>query len=157
MIKILSLGTISKFYGLMKQQDKQGISKYFHINDNILKNILGNLTSVRNISVHDERLFTYKSNFYVKLDNVKKDPSKTLHTNMYIIIIIIKALEKLLDAEQIFEINNLIEKELQELNEKLTSITIIEVLKVMRFPNGIINNLKILNIKKYRVDFNNLK
>lgn len=143
MTKILSLGTISKFYGLMKQQDKQEISKYFHINDNILKNILGNLTSVRNISAHDDRLFTYRSNFYVKLDNVKKDPSKALHTNMYIII---KALEKLLTAEQIFEMNSLIEKELKVLNEKLTSITINEVLKVMGFPNDKINNLKILNI-----------
>ena len=72
MTKILLLGTISKFYGLMKQQDKQEISKYFHINDNILKNILGKLTFVRNISVHDNGLFTYRSKFYVKLDNAKK-------------------------------------------------------------------------------------
>ncbi|MBQ7240912.1 MAG: hypothetical protein IJS56_05700 [Bacilli bacterium] len=68
-----------------------------------------------------------------------------------------KALEKLLAAEQISEMNNLIEKELKVLNEKLILITIIEVLKVMGFPNDKINNLKILNIIKYRVDFNNIK
>lgn len=71
--------------------------------------------------------------------------------------IIMKALEKLLAAEQISEMNNLIEKELKVLNEKLILITIIEVLKVMGFPNDKINNLKILNIIKYRVDFNNIK
>ena len=70
--KILSLGTISKFYGLMKQQDRQEISKQFHINDRILKNILGNLTSVRNIAAHDDRLYTYRSTFYIRLDKTKK-------------------------------------------------------------------------------------
>ena len=84
--KILSLGTISKFYGLMKQQDRQEISKQFHINDKILKNILGNLTSVRNIAAHDDRLYTYRSTFYIRLDKTKKCPDKPLYTNMYIII-----------------------------------------------------------------------
>ena len=92
--KILSIGTISKFYGLMKQQDRQEISKQFHINDRILKNILGNLTSVRNIAAHDDRLYTYRSTFYIRLDKTKKSPDKALHTNMYIII---KSLEFLND------------------------------------------------------------
>ena len=69
--KILSLGTISKFYGLIKQQDRQEISKQFHINDRMLKNILGNLTSVRNIAAHDDRLYTYRSTFYIRLDKSK--------------------------------------------------------------------------------------
>ena len=72
--KILSLGTISKFYGLMKQSDRQKISKYFNIDDKLLKNILGNLTSVRNISAHDDRLYTYRSTFYINLDKTKKSP-----------------------------------------------------------------------------------
>ena len=59
--KILSLGTISKFYGLMKQQDRQEISKKFRLNDRLLRNILSNLSSVRNISAHDDRLYTYRS------------------------------------------------------------------------------------------------
>ena len=128
--KILSLGTISKFYGLMKQQDRQEISKLFSINDRMLRNILGNLTSVRNIAAHDDRLYTYRSTFYIRLDKSKKSPNKALHTNMYIII---KSLELLLENVQITEMKNLITKELNVLKDSLTSITIEEVLKVMGF------------------------
>ena len=131
--KILSLGTISKFYGLMKQQDRQEISKQFHINDRILKNILGNLTSVRNISAHDDRLYTYRSTFYIRLDKKKKLPDKVLHTNMYIII---KSLELLLENDQIIEMKRLITKELDTLKNNLTSITIDEVLRVMGFDEN---------------------
>lgn len=67
--KILSLGTISKFYGLMKQSDRQKISKCFNVNDRLLKNILGNVTSVRNISAHDDRLYTYRRLDLIKLKN----------------------------------------------------------------------------------------
>ena len=128
--KILSLGTISKFYGLMKQQDRQEISKQFHVNDRILKNILGNLTSVRNIAAHDDRLYTYRSTFYIRLDKTKKSPKKALHTNMHIII---KSLELLLENDQVIEMKSLITKELDNLKNNLTSITIDEVLKVMGF------------------------
>ncbi len=128
--KILSLGIISKFYGLMKQQDRQEISKQFNINDRILKNILGNLASVRNIAAHDDRLYTYRSNFYIRLDKTKKSPQKALHTNMFIII---KSLEILLENNQAIEMKSLISKELDILKNNLSSITIDEVLKVMGF------------------------
>ena len=131
--KILSLGTISKFYGLIKQQDRQEISKQFHINDRMLKNILGNLTSVRNIAAHDDRLYTYRSTFYIRLDKSKKSPDKVLHTNMYIII---KSLELLLENDQTIEMKSLIVKELNILKDSLTSITINEVLKVMGFDKN---------------------
>ncbi len=131
--KILSLGTISKFYGLMKQQDRQDISKQFHISDKLLKNILGNLTSVRNIAAHDDRLYTYRSTFYIKLDKLKKSPNKVLHTNMYIII---KSLELLLENDQATEMKNLVLKEIDTLKYSLASITIDEVLKVMGFDKN---------------------
>lgn len=134
--KVLSLGTISKFYGLMKQPDKQEISKYFKLNDNLLKNILGNLTSVRNIAAHDDRLYTYRSTFYINLDKKKKIPGKVLHTNIFIII---KSLEKMLEDNQSIEMNKLITNELNTLRKNLTSITIDEVLKVMGFDSEYYN------------------
>ena len=133
--KILSLGTISKFYGLMKQQDRQEISRQFHISDKILKNILGNLTSVRNIAAHDDRLYTYRNTFYIRLDKAKKYDNKVLHTNMYIII---KSLELLLENNQKVEMKSLIIEELGILKSKLISINIDEVLKVMGFDKEFI-------------------
>jgi len=38
--KILTFGVISRYYGLLKQNDRQTISKYFKISDKLLKQIL---------------------------------------------------------------------------------------------------------------------
>ena len=40
LVKVLTLGEISRFYGLLKQEDRQAISKYFKISDKLLKQIL---------------------------------------------------------------------------------------------------------------------
>lgn len=55
--KILTFGAISRYYGLLKQTDRQNVSKYFKLSDKLLKQILINLTMVRNISAHSDRLF----------------------------------------------------------------------------------------------------
>ena len=128
--KILSLGTISKIYGLMKQKDKQDISKQFNLDDKILKSILCNLTFVRNISAHDDRLYTYRSNYYIKIDKSKKLLNKSINTNLFVVI---KSIELLLEQGQVTEMKNDIISELNILKNNLTSISIDEVLKVMGF------------------------
>ena len=50
--KILTFGVASSYYGLLKQTDRQAIAKYFKISDKLLKQILKNLTSIRNIAAH---------------------------------------------------------------------------------------------------------
>lgn len=60
LVKILSFGLTSSWYGLLKQNDRQQISKYFKISDKLLKQILKNLTSMRNICAHNERLFCFR-------------------------------------------------------------------------------------------------
>lgn len=58
---ILSLGTISKFYSLLKIPEKQAISKTFKISDGLLQNILLYLTQVRNFCAHENRLYCYRT------------------------------------------------------------------------------------------------
>lgn len=58
---ILTLGTISKFYSLMQQKERQEISKTFHLSDKELENILTYVSSVRNFCAHGNRLFCYRS------------------------------------------------------------------------------------------------
>lgn len=58
---ILSLGTVSKFYSLLKIPEKQAISKTFKISDGLLENILLFLTPVRNFCAHENRLFCYRT------------------------------------------------------------------------------------------------
>ena len=44
LVKILTLGEISRLYVMLKQEDRQKISKEFKISDKVLKQILKNLT-----------------------------------------------------------------------------------------------------------------
>ena len=50
--KILTLGELSRLYTMLKQGDRQAISKQFKISDKLLKQILKNMTMVRNICAH---------------------------------------------------------------------------------------------------------
>jgi len=58
---ILTLGMISKFYSIMKQPDRQQISKVFHITDNQLESILYYLSSIRNFCAHGNRLYCFRT------------------------------------------------------------------------------------------------
>lgn len=58
---ILTLGQISKFYSIMKQPDRQQISKIFHITDNQLESILFYLSAIRNFSAHGNRLYCFRT------------------------------------------------------------------------------------------------
>lgn len=58
---ILTLGQISKFYSILKQPDRQKISKVFLITDNQLESILFYLSSVRNFCAHGNRLYCFRT------------------------------------------------------------------------------------------------
>lgn len=58
---ILTLGTISKFYSIMKQPDRQEISKIFHIQDSQLETILFYISTIRNFCAHGNRLYCYRT------------------------------------------------------------------------------------------------
>lgn len=58
---ILTLGTISKFYSLMKQDERQEIAKVFKMQDSVLESALTYISSVRNFCAHGNRLYCYRS------------------------------------------------------------------------------------------------
>ena len=58
---ILTMGTVSKFYSLMLQDERQSIAKTFHISDKELESILFFISSVRNFCAHGNRLYCYRS------------------------------------------------------------------------------------------------
>ena len=102
--KILTFGTISKYYSLLKQYDRQTISKYFKLSDKLLKQILINLTMVRNISAHSDRLFAYRNKYDISFKNIEKKYN---------------------------EFRYLLYKEIEKLKENLTVIDIKDILIIM--------------------------
>ena len=58
---IITLGTLSKFYSLMKQVDRQKVSREYNIMDNQLKSIMYYLSNIRNFCAHGNRLYCFRS------------------------------------------------------------------------------------------------
>ena len=116
---------------MLKQTDRQDISKYFKISDKLLKQILVNLTMIRNISAHSDRLFCYRNKYYISFKNIDKNYKRDGNfTNIYMIIECIKVL---LDEDKFKEFKNLFYEEVDKLKESLHSIDINDILRIMGF------------------------
>ena len=63
---------MSSYYGLLKQSDRQAIAKHFKISDRLLKQILKNITMIRNISAHNDRLFCFRIKYYLSFKDIDK-------------------------------------------------------------------------------------
>lgn len=133
LMKILTFGVTSRYYGLLKQKDRQKIAKYFKISDKLLKQILKNLTSIRNIAAHSDRLFCFRDKYTLSFKLIDKNYNiKDNTTNLYMMIKALKLiLTKGLYTEMIKRINN----EIKILDSKLSSISINDILKIMGYPN----------------------
>lgn len=57
LVNVLTFGNISKFYGVLKHQDRQAVAREFGIADNVFFSYLKLLSIFRNICAHDERLY----------------------------------------------------------------------------------------------------
>ena len=132
LVKILTFGVTSSYYGLLKQSDRQAIAKYFKISDKLLKQILKNLTTIRNVAAHSDRLYNYTSKFYLSFKLIDENYIKSDNiTNLYMVV---RCMEKLLTKEQYKELYNSICEETRKLEEKLKSVEINNITKIMGFP-----------------------
>ena len=132
LVKILTFGVASSYYGLLKQSDRQAIAKYFKISDKLLKQILKNLTTVRNVAAHSDRLYNYTSKFYISFKLIDENYIKSDNiTNLYMVV---RCMERLLTKEQYKILYNSIYEEIKKLNEKVKSIKITKITEIMGFP-----------------------
>ena len=100
LVRILSFGKISKFYSLMKPKEQNEISRKYNLRIHEFRIILHNLTLIRNVCAHDEKLYDIKiknrisSTIYhkkLKIDN-KNGNYQYATRDLFSIIIILKLL-----------------------------------------------------------------
>lgn len=133
LVKIMTMGQISRYYGILKQADRQKISKYFKLSDKLLKQILLNVTLVRNFSAHNNRLYTFHSKFFISFKSVDSTYSMVdKSTNLYMII---KCMGLLLDEKKNKQFIKQVNSEIKKLEKKLKVIDIKSILNIMGFTS----------------------
>ena len=127
--KILTLGELSRLYAMLKQSDRQSISKNFKLSDKVLKQIIVNITMIRNICAHNDRLFSFHSKFRISFKYIEKNYNEK-SVNIYMIM---KCMESLLPKDKKKEFIKLINNEIKVLDSKLKSIKTDNILSIMGF------------------------
>ena len=139
LIRIMTLGEVSKFYEFMKQKDQNAVAKKFGVKEKTLKTYLHNIAIVRNICAHDEKLYDLKLNnaiiknkihlyFNLELQDGKYSNG---YKDLFSIIIILKILLKETEFKKFY---NILISDLEELKENIKSIDFIQILTKMGFP-----------------------
>lgn len=133
-MKILTLGELSRLYTMLKQVDRQSISKEFKISDKLLKQIMKNMTMIRNICAHNDRLFSFHSKFLITFKIIDKNyDNKDKSTNIYMIM---KSMKLLLGGDIGKEFENLIIDEIENLKSKIKSVDHNIILYLMGFSTN---------------------
>ena len=137
---ILTLGTVSKFYSLMQQPEKQSISKIFHIMDNELESRLAYISSIRNMCAHGNRIYCHRTT--KTLIDTKYHKSLSIRTNqarefvygkrdLFAVLI---ALKGLLSNNEYSKLIKELYRAIGILKNKINTISIDNVTLEMGFP-----------------------
>lgn len=137
---ILTFGTISKFYSLMRQKERQEIAKTFHISDNELESALFYLSSVRNFCAHGNRIYCYRSKrpfidtkFHICLNIPKTDKNEFSYgkRDLFATMLIFKIL---LSKQEFRKIVKEFDIALKNLDARSKVLPLPSVLNCMGFP-----------------------
>lgn len=143
LVNTLSFGEISKFLELMKQKERIEISKFYNIKENDLVQYIKLLAFFRNLCAHDERIYNVKVPKYLFIPDNKyhemlelpknNDTYKYGKNDLFAVLI---ALKVLLSTEDYNTLYNKFFGRVKSLENKLTTIDISDVLKIMNFPEN---------------------
>lgn len=150
LIRIMTLGEVSKFYEVMKQKDQNAVAKKFGVREKTLKTYLHNIAIVRNICAHDEKLYDLRLNNAIIKNKIHSYFNLDLHDKKYSngykdlfsITIILKVLLKEIEFKNFYTVllNNL-----EDLKKDIKSIEYNKILNKMGFPKNYEKLLEYIN------------
>lgn len=147
LVRILSFGKISKFYSLMKQKEQNAISRKYNLKIAEFKIYLQNLTIIRNICAHDEKLYDirvrsriFPTDYHKQLKIQRNNKYQYATRDLFSIVIILKML---LDKERFKDFYSNLILDVEKLESKISSISIDKILYKMGFPKNFKELLKL--------------
>lgn len=148
LVRILSFGKISKFYSLMKSKEQNAISRKYNLRIHEFRIILHNLTLIRNVCAHDEKLYDIKmknrisSTIYHKELKIENKNGNYQYATRDLFSIVI-ALKLLLEKEPFNRFYAEIINSIEKLKKELSTISIDKIMYKMGFPKNYKRLLKL--------------
>lgn len=139
LVKVLSFGIVAELYGILKDEDKETISNIYNIDSNTLLIYLSLLANFRNICAHEDIFYEHRTgrkipdNKYHKLLDIEMNEDGYIFgkNDLYALVLIMKVM---LSTGEFRDLIHEISYELDILNGKVNSVSIVEILKKIGFP-----------------------
>lgn len=140
---ILTLGTISKFYGLMFQADQNNVGRKFGLKPHEMLSILDVLTLYRNACAHGGRLYNFythkrimKMPIHIALGIPAAGPSGNLRYGQQDLFAVSIVFKLMLKQKSFLAFFDALSKLIDELAAELHTIPVDDVLRAMGFPSN---------------------
>ncbi len=141
LVKVLSFGIISEFYNILKEEDKEIISKFYKIDPESLSVYLSILSNFRNLCAHEEILYDHRTQKvipdtrYHKILNIDKREDEYIYgkNDLFAVLIIMK---QMLTEEQFSDLIGEISYEIDKLDGKVDTVPLISILNRIGFPEN---------------------
>ena len=141
LVNTISLGTLSDFYSLMKQNDKRDIAIHYNLKDSDLLEYIRLLAFYRNLCAHDERFYNAKTYRKCTIPNniYHEMLSIPLLNNQYVygkedVFALVITLKILLPAKDFINMFNKLNGRIESLQTKINYLNINDILEKMGFP-----------------------
>jgi abortive infection bacteriophage resistance protein len=141
LVNIISLGTLSKFYSLLKQKDQNDIGKYFNVKPHDMQIYLKNLSLARNWCAHDERFFDKRVKSEITSNDIHLNLGIPTNNGKYILgkkdVLSVVIIYKLLLPKKTFnKFTSSLKMLFDNLSNSIQTISISDVRERMGFPTN---------------------
>lgn len=148
LVKVLSFGIISEFYGILKSEDQLRIAEIYRLDVETLIIYLSLVSNYRNICAHEEVLYDHRTQrsipdckYHQQLCiELSEDEYKYGKNDLFAIVIIMK---QMLSETEFRDLMNQVSYEADILEGRLHSVSITSILNSCGFPD---NWKEIMNI-----------
>ncbi len=141
LVKVLSFGIISEFYGILKNEDQIKIAELYRLDVETLTIYLSLVSNYRNICAHEEVLYDHRTQrsipdckYHQQLCiEIIEDEYKYGKNDLYAMVIIMK---QMLSEDEFRDLMNQVSYEADILEGRLHSVSTISILNSCGFPNN---------------------
>lgn len=141
LVNILTFGTISRFFNLMKLKERQNVGKMFNVPEGQLNSYLRMLSLYRNSCAHDERLYNLKTRGNIADNNIHSSLAIPRQKERYIygkndVFALLICLKILLEKKKFKNLFTGLKREFFNLAKELHTISIDDIYSEMGFPEN---------------------